>query len=74
MLCPTHKQYDELCGEDAQEHAQRIDRGIADGWCFFGADAVGISQSWRVCIGTAYHTDERKVVELVFQSSDGTYY
>lgn len=31
-LRSAEEEHNKLCGEDAEEHTQWIDRGIADGW------------------------------------------
>ncbi len=64
---------DNLGGEDAQEHGQRIDRRVAQSGSLFGADAVRVGEGRRVGVGTGYHTRQGEVVELVAYAGNGAY-
>ena len=67
MSCAATEQHDELCGENPQKHAQRIDRGVADGRLFARTDAVGIGQRGRVGVGSGQHAHDGEIVEFVAQ-------
>ena len=64
---------DDLGGEDAQEHGQRIDRRVAQSGSLLGADAVRVGEGRRVGVGTGYHSRQGEVVELVAYAGNGTY-
>ena len=65
------EQDDDLGGEDAKEHAQRINRRIADGWCLAVANAVGVGEGRGIGIGTCQHTHDGEIVELEFHAGNG---
>ena len=67
MSCAATEQHDELCGENSQKHAQRIDRGVADGRLFARTDAVGIGQRGWVGVGSGQHAHDGEIIEFVAQ-------
>ena len=72
FLSSAEEQHHNLCREDTQEHAQRINCRITYGWSLLGARCVGIGQGRRVGIGTCQHTHDGEVIELELQAGDGS--
>ena len=67
MNSTAEKNY-QLCCKYSKEHTQRINRRIAQSWCFSVANRVCVCQCGRVGIRTCYRTHNGEIVELVFHS------
>ena len=61
---------DQLGCENSEKHTEWVDRGIADGWCFFGTNLVGIGQGGRICACSSQHSHNGEIIKLVLQSGN----
>ena len=52
-----------LCDEDAQQHGQRVNIGVGEGWVVGAGELVGEGKRWWVCHAAGKDSDECGVVE-----------
>ena len=66
----TEQEDDKLCGENAEEHAERIDRAVAYGRGVVSRRLCGVSQSGRVRRRAGNEAHKREIVQLVADAGD----